>query len=354
MIHILVEKNYQDNMRFTRLTDGICAHLRRRSDLALYNSVSEIPTDARPVILISQSMSWSQKRISELCASGFYPLVFGHRHLSIPDKYSSLTPDYTGAAYKLLSYIMSQKGRGRVAVLGYNGDSMPDRLKYIGIKQAASEAGVECELFKNHGNVRDCLSDFIKRADAFDIAVCCNDNVAVALTAWHPEIAKDLSIGSCSASKISEFFKNPYPVCRIDYFAAGEVLYRLADFISRDDGFSSTVMTFDMKTDFDLPTTAQTLQSAGEVDFYGDGGLYRMERLDLMLEYADECDLKVLSGLISGLTNQEIADLCFMAEGTVKYRTKKLFENADVKTRRELIDLLTEFGVTEALSGSEG
>ena len=348
MISILVEQNYKDNLRFLQLTEGITSRQRHRSDVEIYGSVEEIPNDSRPVILVSQSMSWAQKRIGELCRAGFYPIVFGHSRPNLPYRYCCVLPDYTRAAYRLTRHLITKKSGGRVAILGYNGDSMPDRLKYIGIKEALAEAGASHELFKNFGNIGDCLSGFSSRADGFDVAVCCNDNIAVALTALYPELSARLTLGSCSGSKISEFFENPYPVCRIDYIAAGEMLARLSDLVARDSSLYSGVITLDMQTNFE-DCELSDRPDGGEVDFYGDKGLLRMERLNAMLEYADDCDLAILDGLVRARTYVEIADACFIAEGTVKYRTKKLLEHAGVATKRELVDMLSEFGIAKNL-----
>lgn len=350
MIHVLVEENYRENPRFLRLVDGLASRERRRSDVAIYSSVEEIPREVRPVILIPQSASWTERMIGELSRVGLYPLVFGHRYLELPYEHSSITPDYTRAAYRLTRYVISAKGGGRVAILGYNGDSVPDRLKYIGIRRAVGEAGCECEIFKNSGDVSGCLSSFAERAGEFSVAVCCNDNIAVALCTRYPSVADGLAIASCSASRISEFFKKPYPVCRIDYLAAGEMLGRLADLIARDESFPSTAMTFDMEVVCDGEEPPESpAQGGDEVDFYGDGGLYRMECLNRVLEYADALDLSILAGIASGETYGEIAERCYAVVGTVKYRTKRMLEQAGVESRRELSELLTEFSVAEEL-----
>jgi len=348
VIHILVEKSYTDNIRFSELLEGISAATKKhREEIAIYHSAKDLPTAAMPVILLSQSMRRSEEWITELCEMGLHPLVFGFRHLELPYTYSSITPDYTRAAYRLTRHTLLGQGGGRVAILGYNGDSMPDRLKYIGIRKAANEAGVGCELFKNDGDLDACMSRFIPRADEFRAVICCNDNVAVALYTGYPELAEKKRLAACSGSNISEFFERPYPVCRIDYRFAGERLARLADFISQGEWAHSTVMTFEMKItgigDEEPPYLPQ--KSGDEVDFYGDGALLRMERLNRMLGFADECDLGILAAIARGETYEEIGEKNFISESTAKYRTRKMLEQAGVGSRRELAELLSEFRI---------
>ena len=351
MIHILVEENYSDNNRFQRLLEGVSSAARKRhEDVDICRRVEELPRGCRMVILVCQSLKWSVDRVRELNVLGVHPLVFGFPYLDTMYDVSSLAPNYTKAAYLLTRHLLSS-GEGKVALLGYNEDSLPDRLKYTGVRYAAVSAGQEVEIYRNTGDVAECLATFFERCGDAAHIVCCNDNVAILLRRLYPRLLEGRTMGSCSGLKISEFFADPYPTFRIDHFSAGERLASLWLLLMREDPIPSTVMTFDMQFfvgDRSMPVgnvCVDTYVGEGAVDFYGDKSFEAMERLDRMLTMCDNADLQILSALMKGQTYATMSDRLYLAINTVKYRIKKMTDAAGVSDRRELKSLLNDYGL---------
>ena len=351
MFYILIEENYAENNRVHKLLDGIGSVAKKKhDDIGIFNQACELPDDCRVAILICQSLKWSTDRIEELNERGIHPLVFGFQYLDTMYKYSSIAPNYTKSAYRLTKYILSEQ-KGKTAILGYNEDSLPDRLKYIGIRYAVNEAGESYEVYKNHGDVISCLNQFSEKCGEISNIVCCNDNIAVMLYNKYKDIIKDKRICSCSGMKISEYFEDPYPVCRVDYIEAGVQLAMLYRFLLKEEVIYSTVMTFDMefiegRGDIPMASPAGAeIYSTSEIDFYGDKNLSDMEALDIMLSNCDETDIAILYDIKSGLTYEKIAENHYLAINTVKYRVKKMLDTVGTDSRRTLIALLDEYGV---------
>lgn len=354
MFHILIEENYAENNRSRKLLEGISAVAKKKHvEVEVYKSVDALPEECRVAILICQSLKWSTERIGELNVRNIHPLVFGFQYLDTMYKYSSIAPNYTKSAYRLTKHVLSANP-GKTAVLGYNEDSLPDRLKYTGINYAVNEAGCEYEVFRNRGDVLECLKDFSERCSGISNIVCCNDNIAVMLYNKYPEIVADKKMCSCSGNKISEFFENPYPVCRIDYYEAGVQLAKLYRFLIKQEVIYSTVMTFDMdlavadreeNIPMATPPTVEDIYSVSQVDFYGDKSLRDMEALDNMLAGCDDTDIAILCDVTHGSTYEKISEKYYLAINTVKYRVKKMLDTVGADSRRSLIALLDDYGV---------
>ena len=351
MFYILIEESYSENSRFHKLLEGITSVAKKKhTEVAVYKNCADLPSDCRIVILICQSMKWSIDRIEELNANNIHPLVFGFQYLDTMYKYSSIAPNYTKSAYRLTKYMLSEADGGKTAILGYNEDSLPDRLKYIGIRYAVNEAGGTYEVFRNRGDVLACLDDFSGKCGEISNIVCCNDNIAVMLYNKYPHLMKNRRICSCFGMKISEFFETSYPVCRMDYYKAGIQLAMLYRFLIKEETIYSTVMTFDMDfpmgEDTPMPSIvgAETY-SASEIDFYGDENLKDMEALDMMLSSCDATDISILYDITAGLTYEKISEKHFLAINTVKYRVKKMLDTLSLESRRDLIARLEEYGV---------
>ena len=353
MFYILIEESYAENNRVHKLLDGIISVAKKKHvEVEIYTSTDSLPKECEVAILICASLKWSTDRIDELNKKNIHPLVFGFQYLDTMYRYSSIAPNYTKSAYRLTKYMLS-KNSGKIAILGYNEDSLPDRLKYTGIKYAVNESGAECELFRNNGDVLACLGEFVEKCGDITNIVCCNDNIAVMLYNKYPEIAQTKKMCSCSGSKISEYFENPYPVCLIDYYDAGIQLAKLYRFLVKQEILYSTVMTFDMElvgaTDEENIPMASPLgneiYSGAQVDFYGDKSFRDMEVLDNMLSGCDETDIEILYDVTNGSTYEKIAEKHYLAINTVKYRIKKMLDLVGVDSRRSLTALIESFGV---------
>ncbi len=348
MIPILVEENYSGNNRFHRLLEGMgTVAAKRHEELCVFKEAQALPEGTRVVILVCQSLKWSAEHVAILNRRGIHPLLFGFSYPDTMHDYSSLSPNYTRGAYRLTKHLLSHRLQ-KVAVLGYNEDSLPDRLKLTGVRYAASEAGQAVEVIGNRGDVIACIEDFSARCESVGNIICCNDSVAVMLYCKYPHLVRGRSVGSCSGLKISEFFAERYPVCRIDHFAAGARLASLYLFLAKEQPICSTAMTFDMELSFEeepLSEVRAEWQSHAAVDFYGDRNFGRMERLDRMLTDCDGTDLGILADVTAGRTYAEIAERRYLALNTVKYRIKKMLDAAGVDSRKALLDLIGEFGL---------
>lgn len=353
MFFVLIEKNYFENNRVCRLLDGILSVAKKKhEDIKIYTETNALPRECRVVIIICQSLKWSTDRIEELSRLGIHPLVFGFQYLDTLYTYSSIAPNYTKSAYRLTRHVLSRdSSKGTVAILGYNEDSLPDRLKYIGIREAVAEFGREYRVFKNHGDVLACLEAFSSDCDEVSSIIACNDNIAVMLYTRYKSIIENRIMCSCTGMKISEYLENPYPVCRIDYYNAGAQLANLYRFLVKEDSPCSTVMTFDMEfsEEYEPPLSfshlTRGLYSGYEVDFYGDKNLSRMESLEIMLSECDSTDISILALLSDGETYEKIAEAHYLSTNAVKYRVKKMLDTVKVSSRRALTDLLSEYGL---------
>ena len=350
MIHILVEENYSKNSRFISLLEGIGSYLRRRHDeYKVYKAPHELPPDCRVVAVICQSLAWSSDMVEKLNSMNIHPLIFGFQYLDTMYSYSSLSPNYTKSAYRVTRNIMGGESH-KVAILGYNSDSLPDKFKLTGIKCAVNDLDGSYEVFTNDGDIIPCLEAFKAKSADFTKIVCCNDNVAITLLAKFADSISGKEMCSCTGERLSEFLENPYPVCRINYVKAGLKLASLYRFLAKEEEIPSTVMTFDM--DFSAEENNEAVPQRNDtvkcckIDFYGDAQIRDIELLNAMLLNADETDIAILSDLESGITYEDISSKRYIAVNTVKYRTKKMMEKAGVSSKRDLISKLREYGVS--------
>lgn len=353
MIHVLIEENYANNNRTKLVLDGIVSVAKKkRIAVTTYQDIGALPKGVRVVILICASLKWATDTIESLNEIGAHPLLFGFQYIDTMYQYSCVTLTYTKTVYLLTKYLLAEN-RAEVAFLGFNEDSMPDRLKLTGVKFATEEANIPCSVWKNNGDTMACIAEFAKNGSSAGNIVCGNDAVAVLLRSNFPELLENRLICSCSGMKITEFMKNPYPSTTVNYFQAGVQLSELYLFLIKRKEIRSTLMTLDMDisvnddkngiVDTGIPSTI--LYSSGSVDFYGDSNVRQVENIENMLLRCDETDLAILRRITEEESYELIAENEHLALNTVKYRIHAMLKNAGFVSKKELLGAIAKFGL---------
>ena len=349
MIHVLIEENYAHNNRIDLILQGISSIVKRkRIGIKLYTDIAKLGENVRVVVLLCASLKWATDTIESLNAVGIHPLLFGFQYIDTMYEYSCITPTYTKTMYLLTSHLLSRMP-GETALLGYNSDSLPDRLKLMGVRHAVNTFGVPMKLFKNNGNVAACIADFEENGGDVKNIVCVNDGIAVILRNDYPHLLEGRQMCSCSGMKISDYLTPRYPTSTINYFKAGARLAELYLFLDKSEVIGSTVMTIDM----DIHTGSGEIEdripfkgvahSIAEVDYYGDALVKEVENLDRMLSLCDGLDMDILRDTMQGIPYEQIAERRHLAPNTVKYRVYAMVKNAGVSSRKELLAEIEKF-----------
>ena len=350
MVQVLIEEIFSSNNRTKAILDGMGAVLKKkRLSLEILKSLDEIKGQPRVVILICTSLKWTMDAIKALNARGIHPLVFGFQYIDTMYQYSGINLTYTKTTYLLTGYLLS-KNAGETAVVGYNSDSLPDRLKLAGAKHAAERYGVPVKVFRNNGDVMACIKDFAENCASVRNVVCLNDTISVILRNRYPELLENKRVCSCNGMKISEYTENPYPAAVVNYYNAGVRIAELYLFLMRLDEVCSTALTLEMdivlgkRYDGEFPLVDSSYSQSG-VDFYADRTVDEVERLDKTLLMLDELDEQILHDVMAGDSYETIAENRHLALNTVKYRVHAMVRNADVSGRKELVALITKYNL---------
>lgn len=350
MVYVLIEENFSSNNRIKTILDGMGSVLKKkRLSLEIFKSLNEIKGEPRVVILICASLKWTMDAIKALNARGIHPLVFGFQYIDTMYQYSCINLTYTKTTYLLTGYLLSENA-GETAVIGYNSDSLPDRLKLVGAKHAAERYNVPVKVFKNNGDVMACLKNFAENAESVKNVVCLNDTIAVILRNAYPELLENKRVCVCNGMKISEYLKDPYPAAIINYYNAGVQIAELYLFLMRLDEVCSTALTLEMdilqgnRYGGEFPHIDASYSRSG-VDFYGDKTVDEIEKLDRTLLMLDELDEQILHDIMSGDSYETIAENRHLALNTVKYRVHAMVKNADVSGRKDLVSLITKYNL---------
>lgn len=351
MIHVLIEENYENNSRAKQVLDGICSvSKKKRISVRIYKDIHDLPSATRVVILICASLKWATNKIAILNELGVHPLLFGFQYIDTLYQYSCINLTYTKAVYLLTKSLLG-KNPGHVAFLGYNEDSMPDRLKLVGARYATEDVGETLEVWNNRGDSLACVTDFVRGGSQAKNIVCGNDALAILMRICYPEALEGRLICSCSGMKVAEFMGASYPTAKINYVRAGARLSELYLFLLKQEEISSTFMTLDMdifmdgekSEPMDSDIASAILYSASSVDFFGDKNVREIENIENMLLKCDETDFIILRRIMAGESYEKIAESVYLSLNTVKYRINSMLQSAEFVSKKELLNAIHKY-----------
>ena len=81
-------------------------------------------------------------------------------------------------------------------------------------------------------------------------------------------------------------------------------------------------------------------------NYYGDESVKELDNLDRMLLNCDEMDIKILKGLLEGLSYEQVAELHYFSANTVKYRVHLMMKNGGgYASKKDLLAEIEKYGL---------
>lgn len=345
---LILEAGYADSLWCKQLVKGLCGELKkRREDYVLRSDPQGITADDT-VFVIGSVALWLSNTVCGCNEAGVIPIVLSNCLQPIPGaRYHCVCSDIAGSMGRLTAALKRSYGQ-RIALYGINPDSVGDRglVEAFLREQPRREA-----VFENSVSLADCYARFAPHVDSYDAVVCANGFAAVSLVkrlqAEASERLENLRVISCVQTLLSRYWRHITCV-DINFELFGKTALGLADLARKQPyvaSFSAAVKWSVEK--LALEEAPVTVAAETCTDFYSDGELQRMLRLENMLSVCDDTDMTILSMLLQGKSSAHMAESCYLTEGAVKYRIKNMRRLCGVDGRDELVRLLREY-MTEA------
>lgn len=150
---------------------------------------------------------------------------------------------------------------------------------------------------------------------------------------------------------ISSLLSPSITVFDFDRAAIGQSAARLYWFLSKNPSVQSmsamvSGRIIPRESTGNFPLQEDSFAPNGQLEynsFYADTDVVRLLMLEEQLKHLDVTDEYIIRGLLNDIGQQELADMLFVSESTLKYRIKKIAENMGCRTKKELLAYLKSF-----------
>lgn len=359
VIRVIVENNYITPVWFANSLKGLEETARsHKMSLAFIDDIREIPPGERAVVVVGSSKSWVRTVLDGARRNHLRPILIG----AVPGSYGE---DVSGTMYGSRSTIeelvryFHHYNRRSIALVDINLNSSNDCAKYESflnvIKTLDMQAGYNDVFFKDPDS-HNPTALFLNHIRAYDGVICSNDYSAGFILTYCREngirVPEDLFVAGLGDMSICRYTQPSLTSATRSYYQAGVQVYHIFRTLSQNPEVESIVTTMkssikprgstaylpvprDLEKESLQKTEPNTLPKLIAVN-----GASRLRGLEACLNQCDGRDLKIIAGILSGTSNEALAEALNCSVGTVNYRLKNLYKTAGVSTKTELQELI--------------
>lgn len=201
--------------------------------------------------------------------------------------------------------------------------------------------------------MQNCFEQFSAQVVDFDAVICANDFTAVSLVRRLQETAtealKRLPILSCAKTKIAAYHRSYIRSLNMNFEQYGKAAVYVYEALKKHAYLSDITVSviWTLEEEHTVPQQKETiLQFAQSCDpFYSDPELEEMLIIDKLLGDLDSVDTTFLKALQNGEPYEKISEACYLAEGSIKYRIKKMVSQSGSTDKQHLLTLLQKFSI---------
>lgn len=351
MVAILRDTPYSQSLWGQKLYQSLVERLRQKR-IPFCDITDTCPADCDGVFVIATDPDWTRQVIRQLNAVGRRPILLCNQTEPISGcVYSAVCSDINTSMKNVLDTLKAQK-KTRVALYGVNFRSLSDISRVNTLFAWREDAFDAMEIFENEGSLAQCFDAFYPRVAAFDAVVCANDFAALSLVKRleevNPAALDTLTVISCAETNIAAPYRKYITTLHIHFELYGKAAVYIYESLGKRAYL--TGMTVNVAWDLGDGTAEKAVSEtvlaspAAQDVFYADPELNAMMIAEKVLGLADDTDRVILQNLLCGKSYAEAAEVCFLAESSVKYRVKRLIAGSGAADKTALIQALQQYG----------
>lgn len=358
-IVIYADPAFRDTLWFTHTYRGIREEAKRKKHTPIL--LEDIPPRADTlkscfpkgkavVIVMGASVPRLHEKLDRLWRAGIHTILVNFRE-EIPFAHSStLIMDYAGAVRQGMGYL-TKKGAGRIALFGVTRFSGPDEIKARTYLETAARLGMhdpEGAVYSFDGtDLQEGCERFLADASKYDGILFGNDIAAMALTRCLRErgMTGHFHMAGFADPTLTDFkllLPEVVPLST-SHSEFGQQAVNLYTWLANTPQQIS--VTVHIPVEIDCASGETWPDEPGEfremTDFSPELTSDPLRNEILLVEKCirecDETDIATLRALLRGKTKANVAEEIFLTERAIKYRLKKMCENAGVANQKQLL-----------------
>lgn len=342
-IKIVCEEVCKESPYCKQALGGLLKEIKKRRCSYAEVSDAKTVTDEEIVYILGMSHNWIERAVKLCNSKGNTPTVLSNcSKRTVSGRYHYVCTGMYDVMKSLYESCM-EAGRTNIALYGIDHANAADMDRMQTFMSLVKENG---NIYMNSGNLEACFQTFYPYAEKYDTVICVNGYAAVSLVRKlekvNPKILERIVVVSCEEVLRNSRYNSKILFVNLNFETFGTTAIQVSELAQEAENILE--LTVSVKgTICDIPVKKEEELSEDDGEFYEDPEIIAMARIDQLMMESDQQDNQIIDMLLANDTYSEIAEKCFMTEGNVKYRVKKYMTICQVKTKKELLEMLREY-----------
>lgn len=355
---ILIEPEFEETYWGSRCLHGIKQEVMRNKGNIIRISPNDIGSlkSRSFLILVGSLVSWMTNTVSILSGYDIHAILVTAPVPNMVQGASTVSTDYRQAFDDLCTHLR-QTGAERIALFGVHPNSVNDLNKLQAFCACMGQPQQHSNIYWNNGQVTKLCREFYDTLDQYDAVLCTNDIIAIRLKEYlleqHVHIPDRLKLATIGETRLAQLVKPGITSAALNFQDIGRQAVRMYRLLVRNPELTelhakvAATISVRESTGGGVYTPAKkewTAPALGtETGFYEDCDVKRIFRLENLISHCMPVDFAIIKGLLAGTMYHHIAESCFIAENTLKYRIKRMLELTESGSREELLLLIRQY-----------
>lgn len=352
MVIIFIDPIYAGSMWCENLKQSLVAELKKKRIRFSFCEELSAVSEKDTIFLIASDHAWTEHTIRRLNSRNIQPILICNQ-LDVIDalNYSCVCSDIYGSMKNIFA-LLKNSGKKHPAIYGINESSMSDSSRLVCIENLSQEFLFPYRTFYNHGSLSDCFEQFFAKIENYDSVICANDFAAISfikhLEERAPEKRNELLIFSCAKSELSELYRGRIISPKTNYHDFGKAAVYISEKSNKHPFISNMVIRIASPIDTKDTTTIAPEYKVAEIstttdEFYQDAEIVEMIAMEKLLCRCDHVDKQIINFLLQKRNYDEIGELCFLSESSVKYRIRRIIEDCGFESKDEMLRIAKKY-----------
>lgn len=319
------------------------------------------------IMILGSDGKWIEDTIQKASSMNAKTMLLCAEPMDFSSDIYCISPDRSEIMVRCIEYLL-KADRKMIALFGFNEKATSDLIRkktFLSyINEFSLDSFSEQDIYYNDGSVTKCFDSFVYNVKKYNAVICANDVVAIYLINRIKELGisvpEDMFVIGNGNTRLSSMVSPTlttvtlnvklvaYHAIRIyKYLANQKPLHSMHAVIPGEILVRESTAFLDEEAHLISQLSGRKEYAKSHNDrFYIDSDIKEFFLLEDLFNNCDDIDYKIILGLLSNKSHENVANELFISINTLQYRIKKMYVKLGISRWEQFVKLLDKYSIS--------